>query len=648
MSETVQKIGAALGVNFSDEQKAIINHEGAPLNVLSCAGSGKTTVLVAKMLKREIDDGIKPVNMLAVTFNNRAAQEMESRYKIARRKVGVKKPGRPTFKTFHALFKMILETIDGFKSIKVAGDGQYKYPLLRFIEGDGSREKTDIFDEMMQYRGWLINNGLSRNGIENANQPDKITFKFENYIAVMEKYQEMKDIDEVIDFDDMQTILLDQIVDQGNEEPVTAFRRVFKDVYIDEYQDISPIQMQIMDELIGDFNRLTVIGDDDQAIYSFRGSNPSYIRDFTYRYMGAERLFLSDNYRCKKEILDPVIPSISKNIKRVEKKVRAAKEGGEVEVIPLNNSLSELADVIREDTEGMFGEEFGEIGVLVRLNNQRTLLADSLAEAGVQVDIGDKRWSLRNNKTYETIMGIIKMIKEDDGFLFADHINKVFPHINRSIADRYSNGSGRSWFEDVIVENRYGTPKEVIDRVLRVRKGNNMKNCIGHTWVLIQQYYKDLSDRGYGSFTKHETIAAYMFSIADGLTVKEFLHSENIKENFLLMYMGTGNGVQINTLHSVKGLEYDTVYLVGLDNDVIPSQSRIDSFEREGKFEEMKEFIEEERRLFYVGWTRAKRRLVVSYKKKNPSRFLKEIEGLDLPGVEDETPETEKTKLKQG
>src|SRR5699024_12082235 len=121
----------------------------------------------------------------------------------------------------------------------------------------------------------------------------------------MQRYQEYKDIDGVIDFDDMQTLLYNEIVEEGNKEPVKAFQRVWGegDIYIDEYQDISKIQRDVMDELVKDFNRLSVIGDDYQAIYSFRGSDPKYILDFKYTYHNAEVKYLSTNYRCAENIL---------------------------------------------------------------------------------------------------------------------------------------------------------------------------------------------------------------------------------------------------------------------------------------------------------------------------------------------------------
>lgn len=636
--EAVDKIQKAMKLNFSEEQLKIITHSCSPLNVLSCAGSGKSTVLVAKMLYREIAHEIKPVNMLGITFNKDASAEIEERYREARAKARLGRGSMPTFKTFHSLFLMILRNIDGYSKHKVVQEGKYTFPLLKLVISDGSTDKMSILNDMLAHRGSLINHGLSKDGLQGATFND-VNFNEDNYRKVIAKYIELKNENNELDFDDMLVFLHTELIENENEDAKEAFRRVFKDVYIDEYQDISRIQMDIMDKLILDENRFVTIGDDDQSIYGFRGSDPEFIRDFIYRYPNAERLFLGDNYRCKENILNPVIASISKNEVRVDKSIRAFNQGGDVEVIPIEKTYNELAGKIKYDTKDMYASDFDDIGILVRLNSQRMIIADVLAENGVQVDIGGMNYSLRADKVYKTAIGLVNAIKNEDNALFAEYGRAMFRSVNRNVFDKYKHDKRRNWYEETIVDNRYNLPEQVLAIVKKIKKTNNMKNAIGYVWKQLQGYYEGLAKGGFGRIDKVIEIYRHLFEIADGLTIEQFRKSERMKEGFLSMYCGSGNGVQIKTLHSVKGLEFKTVYLIGLDGQKFPNEGHMERLREKGGTEE-RDYVEEERRLFYVGWTRAIDRLVISYNKKDPSMFLTEVEGLNLPGITGEEAES--------
>lgn len=629
----VNQIQTALKITFSEEQRAIITHKGKPLNVMACAGSGKTTVLVAKMFYRELHGKVKPYNMLGITFNTKARNEIEGRYLQARRRMGLKTSSMPTFKTFHSLFLMILKTIKGYSSYGVVTEGKYMFQLMKMIKSDGSREQKEIYDEMMAYRGSLINHGYSHDGIEGATFED-VSFNQDNYKAIMTKYKELKEEDKVFDFDDMQVMLHTELIREGNDEARESFRKVFHDINIDEYQDISKVQLEIMDDLNSRVNQLVTIGDDDQSIYGFRGSDPQYIQDFVYRYPNAERLHLGDNYRCKANILEPIIASISLNTVRVDKSIRAYNPGGEVEVVPVRNSLTEIAGLIKEDTEGMYASDFDDIGVLVRLNSQRMMLADVLAESGVQVDIGNMSYSLRSNRVYKTVMGLIDAIKEEDNRKFGDYGRILVQSLHHTELQKYKNEKRKNWYQELIVDNRKGLPVYILDMVAQIKETNNMRNAIGLMWKMVSPYYKALAKKGYGSFENTTEIFRHLFKISTGLTVDQFKKSENMKESFLSLYCKSGNGLQIHTLHSVKGLEYDTVYMVGLDGRRFPNMRHVERLKEKHGAGKALEYLEEERRLFYVGWTRAKNRLVISYLFDDPSLFLSEVVGLDLPGVE--------------
>src|SRR5699024_9780526 len=197
-----------MGVSFSEEQKDIIQHTGSPLGVVSGAGSGKTTVLVSKMVYRELEHNIKPLNMLAITFTADATVDMKEKYKEVRRKTKLKRRGMATFKTFHALFLMLLTSMDEYKNMKVVNGNEYKYLLAKYVKGSDEEDKQSVIEQMFSYRGAVINRGISTDGIENAEvfMSETVNFKIDNYKEIMEKYNDLKTLDGVIDFDDMQTL----------------------------------------------------------------------------------------------------------------------------------------------------------------------------------------------------------------------------------------------------------------------------------------------------------------------------------------------------------------------------------------------------------------------------------------------------------
>lgn len=630
-TQTIQRIEDANGLDFSDEQVEIITHTGSPLGVIACAGSGKTTVLVSKMIYREIEYKVKPLNMLAITFSADAVYDMKKKYRTLRKEVGIKKRGNAMFKTFHALFLMLLQSIDEYKDVKVDGGNKYKYLLGKYVEGVEEDDRMSVLDQMFSYRGSLINKGISKDGIENAEVlkgENNNTFNMENYKDIMKKYQEYKQLDGVIDFDDMQTLLYAEMVGKDNAEPVKAFQRVWGDgdVYIDEYQDISKIQRDIMDKLIKDFNRKTIIGDDDQSIYRFRGSDPKYILDFQHTYSKAEIKYLSENYRCRENILNEVIPMIETNKHRMDKSIRASKTGGNIEYIKTRGNIEPLITELLSELSGLDQGFYDDIAILVRNNSQRMLITDELIEQDVPVNIHNEKFSLQENKVYNTLLDIVEMIKQEDNALFIKHYKKLFPHLNKQAVNHYLY-SEDSWYLDVTEQGMYNIRAEDFKRVQQIYETNNMYNALVHVWMLIKKYYKGLSDRGYGSYTRTEEIVKYMLKISKGYTMNDFLDSEENKYSRIRMWCGSDEALKVRTIHSVKGLEFGSVYIVGVNGDVIPDIRRYERLSNVHGYKSADRYMEEERRLLYVAWTRAKHRLVVSYDPKNPSVFLEELQG---------------------
>lgn len=635
--ETVlQRIEVALAVTFSAEQRAVIFHTDAPLGVISCAGSGKTTVIIAKLLFREMYYGVKPFNMLAITFSKKAAGELEERYSQAKRSLGLHTFETPTFKTFHALFYQLTSRVLG--NMKVVQEGAYTFQLLKSIPQSPVYDRKEMLQSILDYRSKLINNSLSTDGIKSSKLKDTVVpienepFKAEAYYKVIGEYNRLKDARNEIDFDDMLVYMYRMTVETPNEKLINLFRQTYKELYIDEYQDSSEIIISILDVLMEDSRRLTVIGDDDQTIYSFRGSKAFYILNFQFRYPNAQNLYLGDNYRCPSNILNPVISSIELNKSRLPKNIRAYNAGGELYFYPIHNSYEDLINMILDEIQGGEGD-LNSVAILVRINTQKIIYGDLLATANIPVDIGTKYSSLRQNKVYQSLFGIIDAIKAEDNELFSKHGRMFLPSIGYNVVNRYQNNHRDNWYVDIIEMNRYLIDDATIKAIKTIKTSTNTKDMLRHVWVMVREYYMKLARDGYGNYDTTNEIVRYIANCAGEQTYMEFRRKEAEKEMFLHSYMGVPNTIKISTLHSVKGLEFDSVYLVGLDNNIFPNEAHVDYLYQksmnmnlaEGELSPLDIYLAEERRLFYVGWTRAKKRLVVAFNAKNPTCFIKEV-----------------------
>lgn len=388
--------------------------------------------------------------------------------------------------------------------------------------------------------------------------------------------------------------------------------------------------------------------------YSFRGSNPSFIRDFVDRYKGAERLHLSTNYRCKANILNAVIPSIEENKVRVDKTIKPFEQntGGDVYKYA-TRTYNPICKVIKENTEHLkTAEEFQEHAILVRTNNLRMILTDILIEQGVRVDIGNLNYSLRKNKNYQTILGIITAIKDKSNSHFGKYMRPLLPNIKYNVFQQYEVDTTRNWYKDIVIDNKYNTSQYVLNVIKSLEEESSVQNMVAILWKELRPYYEKLEKRGFGNVRKVAVVFRHLFRIGHKTDIYTFKASEQMKENQLQGYHGEDSTIKIHTFHSVKGLEFDNVYLIGLDSDVIPDENFVNGMHAkigkylqiidkiggvpqtmvnyyQEKIEELKyaidDYVEEERRLFYVAWTRAKENLHYQFTRKNPSMFIDEI-----------------------
>lgn len=885
--DVISKIQESNGFPLSGEQLEVVREYGRPLSVVACAGAGKTSVMVSKMIYMEQVHKVKASSILGISFNKEAVENLKIRYKELRRGMGLSTIVMPSFHTFHSIFYSLLRGESKYRKYTFTSEGEYTYKLLKKVKQTSSDDgNKKVLEDYFNIRGKLINEGynevyrsvingdISRTGISYLKDID-----LQNFVLVMSTYESIKEERQELDFEDMQLLLYEEVVERKNQSIIDRFRLVYQHVFIDEYQDINSVQIDLLDALMGKelINNLVTVGDSDQcqppetlvdtpygkkridtlkngdtvlawsktgnyvnstgypihvakrpyegnmhtikvgekktkttpnhkfivrwdekekqtwatvlmyrqgfgyrlgsclinkegglgitqlayqdkaeklwvlslhetekeaviretelafrhsipyeefesgsslfkdvkedkgiecleehlldvklpflpcptenniggslqerfeiyainilpeimevpkkgsylepnqwekvsqvgvegyrgdvysldvdthhsyiadgivtlnSIYQFRGSNPDYIVNFILNYENAHRLFLGSNYRCKSNILDQIIPSITKNKVRVDYDMKAHNTGGEV--IKIVGSDLQFLEELDKDLK----KKDEDTVILVRLNMQQKVLSDILIENDIDVCIKNERSTVRNDIVYRDMMDIIKAIKYRDSEIMKTSSRKVFPYIKRDVWDKIIDYD-KDWIDEVVETTDYKIDLTLRKNIKDLYNFTKAKNMIITAYKILKPYYEKISKKGYVSMKDVELIVKHMYNTSYELSLSDYLKRERIKESRLVDNFNNGVGLKIQTMHSVKGLEFDNVYLYGLDNTIIPNEKRMQSM----SYDEKDRYVEEERRLFYVAWTRAKNRLIYHYtSEKDKSMFIEEVE----------------------
>ena len=613
-------IEQALDLTFSEEQRAVVRAYGQPVSIIACAGAGKTTTLIAKLLYLELEHGVKPYEMLAISYTKKAVEDIEKRYNQARLKMDLPKYS-PVFTTFHALFRRIIMSVEEYQDVKVVDSTSYIYSLLHVIGGRGLSESTkyDTISNILRFRSYAINRGYTISGddLDSSRlleaQDLGVEFSDYNYYRVVKEYNKLKEENGDIDFDDLQGLCVDLLTSpRYKEQLLQEFGGAYSSILIDEYQDISPVQNKVMSLLIAEIGSqgLIVIGDDDQCIYKFRGAEPDIILDFEFTHLNAKRLHLATNYRCPYNILNFVAPSIEENTRRVNKDLQAVKKGGFVGYIDLKDGYQGFVDELQVDYLEMAHRD--DLAILVRNNNQRTLLADILARNNMRVDIQSMSWSLYESSFYKRIMSIIKTIKRSDNYQFAANHWIYAPSMRKDEALIYGRRE-TDWVEEVL-NGRLDLGYKRNDIVNQILLGDNARELVKLAYSLVKEHYESGSRRGYYNMSRINESYDYILGIADNLTYNEFLDNNKKVKAKLDGQMGRNQTISIYTMHGVKGLEFKNVYIF----------NATDNYMLRGDKAESLATVEEERRLFYVAVTRAMEKVVFVHSSKEPATFVDE------------------------
>ncbi|MDH9600710.1 ATP-dependent helicase [Staphylococcus capitis] len=630
-----------LGLIFSDEQIPVIEWKNKPLSVIACAGSGKTTTIELNMIYKTLNYRVNPTDMLCITFSKTSQLDMDNRYNKLYEIVAQTPPiERPHFTTFHALFKRILEYFKG-ERFKVVQIEKYKYQLMRAIgfKSANNFDLNELIDAIANYRSSLINTLESIDGLENIeNIPDALDFTYDEYKKVISTYLDLKKQHDEIDFEDMQSLLLEMLEDDNKREAVIQyFNNTYKHVYIDEFQDISPIQYAIIDIMLNeDYSNFTVIGDDDQSIYKFRGSSSDFILQFPNQIQGSQTLYLSTNYRCKSNILNNVKTSIEMNERRFKKDFQSHRKGGKIGIIKDKPDFERICGYIQQHVKEM-GEDYAteNFVVLSRIKFQLSLVADALMERHIDVRFKNKNDALQMNRFYQEIFNIIKMIKKNDSEIVKNYAYKIIKGLSKEKAKSVAREVDytQSYWLDIakIKVSNQKEMKETEKSILAIKNESNLEKILINVFDLLKGFYKSMSKRGSKNFDYFKDVVNYLQDIAkkDGINYYQFVEKERAKAQRINQNIINGNGISIMTFHGSKGLEFENVYMIGVDNIYIPGASKLQYDIENRRLYSCFATFEEERRLFYVATTRAKNNLFISYNSSKPSVFIHELKDMD-------------------
>lgn len=625
---------------LNDRQKeAVISTEG-PCLVIAGAGSGKTKVLTHKIAYLISEKYVKPWNIIAITFTNKAANEMKERIQ----KIIGDAANDLWMGTFHSIcVKILRKYIDriGFDHSFLIFDTSDQKTLIKECLKD-----LKVDDKLFTDRAVLseISNGKNEM-LEPKDYKTKYAgdFRRETIGNIYELYQQRLKENNALDFDDIINYTIKILTE--NPDVLEYYTEKFKYVLVDEYQDTNKAQFMLVSILASKYGNITVVGDNDQGIYSFRGADITNILNFEKDFPGTKIIKLEQNYRCTGNILKAANAVIKHNENKYEKKLWTANDEGELPSIYQSEDEYDEASYVVKQINHLKTEEYykySDFVVLYRMNSQSRAIEDILRREDIPYKIvGGLKFYER--KEIKDIIAYLRLIyNTSDNISLKRIINEPKRGIGKTSLDniqQISEQNGISMYEVIKNAEQFGLNRvkanadDFINLIEELRtKQNKLSiseliketlNKSGYTKALELENSVEAESR-IQNLEEFLTVAIeFEEEFADN-TLGEFLENITLSSD-IDNVEDAENSVTLMTLHSAKGLEFPTVFLVGLEEGIFPGYKSIGE----------ENALQEERRLFYVGITRAKEHLFLTCAKRRTifgstsynaiSRFVKEI-----------------------
>ena len=603
---------------FSESQEKAIAFYKGPAIVLAGPGSGKTTVITHRVKNLIQKNKVDPTKILVVTFTKAAAENMRLRFKslMAGRSLPV------SFGTFHSIFFKILRTEKDYRPDSLLSDIE----KINIIKEIIIRLKIDVASKSDFTRSIMDDIGKAKGNMENVKDFEPITCDKEMFFKIMEEYEKEKRLTNKVDFEDMLRLCYELF----KEKPqiLAKWQSVYEFVLVDEFQDINKLQFEIVKMISAPENNIFIVGDDDQSIYGFRGSHPELMFEFEEYYEDAEEILLTNNYRSTQAIVDMASDLIVHNHKRFEKEIVAVGEEGRRPDIRIFKSQKDEIEstclMVKEYIKN--GIKPSEIAVLVRNNIYIQSIRTIFESMSVNTYTKTKLDTLASSMIYKDIICYLKcayLWKDgecSDLESFINILNKPPRLLSRDVV--LECGANIKKLREV-----YSHEREVLRSIddldfhMKMIQKLNPYGAVNYI-INVIGYEKYLRQYANGKGTslkklKYELDRIQMES-EKYKTIKEWIDiSEN--DNSEKKEINT-EGVNIITMHGSKGLEFKVVFILNVNQGIIPTSRAIRGQD-----------FEEERRVFYVAMTRAEKYLHIFLIGENlgfpiePSMFLNEI-----------------------
>lgn len=605
-------------MSFNTSQHEAIRHKDGPMLVLAGPGSGKTLVITERTKYLIKECGVSPSNILVITFTKAAATEMRERFS---RLMG-EKSYPVTFGTFHAVFFAMLKHAYHYSAENIIREEQRVQCMREIIV----KHRLEYEDEMEFIQALLGEIGLVKNtGIEIAHYYSKNCAE-EMFRRIYSEYHEYLYQHRLIDFEDMLVYTWELL--RERKDILTAWQNKYQYILIDEFQDINKIQFDIVKLLAGERKNLFVVGDDDQSIYRFRGARPEIMLRFKDDFPQSKTVLLDINYRSQEKIVAHALNLIAHNKERYQKRIHASKEAErDVEFAVFESQRQENLRIIRDISDTVErGGCYEDFAILFRTNTQPRLLMEQLMEYNVPFRTKERVPNLYEHWIAKDIFAYLRIAmgsRERRDFL--QIMNRPKRYISRdSLDEEYVAFDVWEWFyeEQPWVAERIRKLEADVKRLERMNPYaaiNYIRKGIEYDTFLEEyaDYRRIRVDDLYDVLDELQE-SAKGFESFDGW----FEHIENYTKEMERLYQNrqeVSDSVTLTTLHSAKGLEYENVYIIDVNEGIMPYKKAV-----------LDGDVEEERRMFYVGMTRAKKNLhLFSVKQLNQkdadiSRFIAE------------------------
>ncbi len=585
-------------MKYNSSQEEAIRHKDGPMLVLAGPGSGKTLVITERTRMLIEEYGVRPAEILVITFTKAAASEMKERFL---RRMGSQASYPVTFGTFHAVFFTILRHAYHYRTENIISEEQ-RFGCVRSLLAKHRLEyedETEFVSALLGEISLIKNSGIAIGNYYSQNCSKEVFFR------IYTDYHEYLYENRLIDFEDMLIYTYELLSER--KDILRAWQKKFSYILIDEFQDINRMQYDVIKLLAGDRKNLFVVGDDDQSIYRFRGARPEIMLHFPKDYPEAKSVLLDMNYRSDAEIVKHALRLIAHNRARFDKKIRAEKPAvAQVEYALFKDQKEENLKIIRDLQDALErGGKLTDFAILFRTNTQPGLLMEQLLAHNIPFTTRDKIPNLYEHWIAQDIFTYIRIAQGSRARSdFLRIMNRPKRYLSRDSLDEETVAFDVwEWYyeEQPWIAKRIGQLAQDIKMLRKlnpyaavnyIRKGIGYdefcKEYADYRRIREEDLFDTLEELQAGA-KGYPTYEAWFDHIEEYTRELKELHRKKEQQ---------AEGVALATLHSAKGLEYENVYLIDVNEGVMPYKKAV-----------LEPDIEEERRMFYVGMTRAKRKL---------------------------------------